>query len=320
MSRRPRIHFPGAVYHCMARGNHGEDIFFTERDFFKLCLLLQEGIERYDHRILGFCFMSNHIHLVIQVASIPLSKIMQNVTFRYTRFINKKTKRMGHLFQGRYKALLVDDSRYLCELIRYVHLNPVRAGIVTRPEDYFWSGHRSYLGEEDFVWVSPSKVLRKMNLEGGEERKRYIKYIYDGIGAGCPVDFEKGSKEDLSVIGDDEFIESLEVARFLEEGPGVTTEDIIEEALEYFNEDQVTISSKSRNHNISRKRAILAYLVREEEGGSLQELSKILNRDVSTLSCAANKIEKGLGVDGILRDDVLKLRERCGRKDQKIKA
>ena len=130
MSRKPRLYFPGALYHVLLRGNGGQAIFFEHTDYHHFYKLLAEGHARFDHRIHGFCLMNNHVHLAIQTGSQPLSPIMQNVSFRYTRWINKWQKRVGHLFQGRYKALLVDQERYLLALIRYIHLNPIRAGIV----------------------------------------------------------------------------------------------------------------------------------------------------------------------------------------------
>ena len=163
MARKPRIHIPGSTYHCMLRGNNGNNIYQNENDFSKLSLLIHEGTERYDHRILGFCFMSNHIHLVIQVAKTPLSKIIQNFTFRYTRYINKKYEKIGHLFQGRFKSILVNDTQYLLELIRYVHLNPVKAGITKIPEKYFWSSHCMYAGDDTFQWISSSSVLKRFD-------------------------------------------------------------------------------------------------------------------------------------------------------------
>jgi len=111
MARRLRYHLPGGTYHVMLRGNDGQDIFFNDRDRSKMCLLIQEGVERFGHRVLAFCFMSNHVHLAIQVGQINLSRIMQNLSFRYTRHINWERKRIGHLFQGRFKSILVDSNR-----------------------------------------------------------------------------------------------------------------------------------------------------------------------------------------------------------------
>ncbi len=136
MARKPRLHIPGGLSHVMLRGNGGQDIFFSDNDRFYFQSLVEEGVKRFEHRIHAYCWMRNHVHLAIQVGEIPLSKIIQNLSFRYTRYINKKKSQIGHLFQGRYKAILIDADSYLLELVRYIHLNPVRAKLVTNPADY----------------------------------------------------------------------------------------------------------------------------------------------------------------------------------------
>ena len=132
----------------MMRGNGGEDIFFDDEDRYHFYLLVQQGNERYSHSIYGVCCMRNHVHLAIEVGDISLSKIIQNLTFRYTRLINQRRKRIGHLFQRRYKAILVDADSYLLGLVRYIHLNPCGAEMATDPRNYPWGRYRAYLGEE----------------------------------------------------------------------------------------------------------------------------------------------------------------------------
>ena len=158
MARKPRVHCPGALYHVMLRGNGGQEIFFSQEDRFRFYLLVQEDIERYGHKVHAFCLMTTHVHLAIQVGEIGLPRIIQNLAFRYTRWGNWRQSRTGHLFQGRYKAVLVDADTYLLELTRYIHLNPVRSGIVRIPEDYPWSGHRAYLGLETIPWLTTEWV------------------------------------------------------------------------------------------------------------------------------------------------------------------
>ncbi|MFH1185948.1 MAG: transposase [Chloroflexota bacterium] len=145
MARKPRIHYAGALHHVILRGNAGDDVFSDDVDRTKFCLLVQEGIERFEHRVHAFCLMGTHVHVALQVRERPLSRIMQNLTFRYTQWYNRRHARIGHLFHGRYKANLVDVDTYLVSLVRYIHLNPVRAGMVERPEDYRWSSHRFYV-------------------------------------------------------------------------------------------------------------------------------------------------------------------------------
>ncbi len=163
MPRKLLIHFPGAVYHVILRGNAGQEVFFDDADRSLFSLLLQEVTARFGYRIHGFCLMTNHIHLTIQVDEVPLSRIMQNLGFRYTQFINRRHNRKGHLFQGRYKALLIDVDSYLIELVRYLHLNPVRAGMVEYPETYPWSSHQAYPGRQSIFWLTTRWVLSQIS-------------------------------------------------------------------------------------------------------------------------------------------------------------
>ena len=172
MARKSRVHYPGAVYHVMLRGNRGQPIFFSDEDRCRCYLLLQEGTVRFEYRVHGFCLMDNHLHLAIQVGDIPLSKIMQNLSFRYTRWVNKHQQRLGHLFQGRYHAILVDQDSYLLELVRYIHLNPVRAKWVDRPEDYPWSSHQAYLNAEAIPWLTTDWVRNRKRLWNDQQTTR----------------------------------------------------------------------------------------------------------------------------------------------------
>ena len=207
MARKRRVHYPGAVYHVMLRGNGEQGIFFDDEDRFYFGELLLEGVARFEHRIHGFCLMGNHVHLVVQVGVIPLSRIIQNASFRYTRWINTKHKRMGHLFQGRYKAILVDADQYLLELIRYVHLNPVRNGLVNDPEQYFWSSHAVYTGKRKMPWVHTEWVHAQFSRHSGHARRMYRRYVEEAMEDTLPPEFEKGNKEGR-ILGDDHFAES----------------------------------------------------------------------------------------------------------------
>jgi REP element-mobilizing transposase RayT len=209
MARKPRLHEIGGVYHVMLRGNAGQDIFFDDDDFHYFYLLLQQGIIRYGHRIHGFCLMSNHMHLAIQVGEEPLAKIMQNMSFRYTRWVNKKQKRIGHLFQGRYKAIMVDQDAYLLELIRYIHLNPVRANVVSQPQNYPWSGHRAYLGQEILPWLTTDWVLGQFSTQLETSRQYYEVFLYEGRNESRRNEFHCGGDNDQRVLGDDRFAERI---------------------------------------------------------------------------------------------------------------
>ena len=208
MARKPRIHVPGGIYHVLIRGNAGEDVFFDKGDRTRFLLLLQEGTERFSYRLHAFCLMTNHIHLIIQVGEIPLSKIVQNLSFRYTKFINKKKKRVGHLFQGRYKAILIDGDSYLLELVRYIHNNPVRAGLVRDPIDYHWSSHTTYLGTSKTLFVTTTFVLGQFGINLSTARVHYNDFVIKGKSEGHREEFY-GGQFDNRVLGDDTFVDNI---------------------------------------------------------------------------------------------------------------
>jgi len=188
----------------MVRGNGGRKIFFSDADRSRFCLLLQEGIERYNCRIHAFCQMTNHVHLVIQVGDIPLSRIMQNVSFRYTRYINSARNETGHLFQGRYKALLIDGDSYLVELVRYIHCNPVRAGLVANPNEYQWSSHNAYLGRNPIAWLTIDLVLSQFAGRKNRAGKLYGDFVQAGITEPHRDEFHSGTCEGR-ILGDENF-------------------------------------------------------------------------------------------------------------------
>ena len=136
MARPLRITYPGAFYHVTSRGNERKAVFKSKRDREKFLEYLESATQRYDARIHTYCMMDTHYHLLLETPSGNLPQIMRHINGAYTTYFNVKRHRSGHLFQGRYKAILVDIDAYAQELSRYIHLNPVRAKIVETPEDY----------------------------------------------------------------------------------------------------------------------------------------------------------------------------------------
>lgn len=289
MARRSRFHLPSTIYHVMLRGNDGQTIFFSDEDRCRLCLLMQEGVERFGHSIYSFCFMSNHIHLAIKVGEASISRIIQNLAFRYTRYVNKKHNRIGHLFQGRFKSIIVDGNRYLKELIRYIHLNPVRACLVNQPEKYMWSSHRAYLMLDEYTWLTCDDVLKNFGSTRSEALSNYENYIFKGIGVESDLDFKSGCSE--GILGDEIFVD-----KFLETVEGVQKReiklsDLAAKLCQRFNLTEKALCSSGKNRMESHVRSILAFFVREIENLSFEELAGFLNRDPSGLSKLAFRLE-----------------------------
>lgn len=290
MPRPRRILSPGAVHHVILRGNQGRPIFYSDADRSQCCLLLQEGIERFGHKILAFCFMTNHIHLAILQGEQAISKAIQNFAFRHAQRVNRVRKEVGHVFQGRFKAIRVDTRKYLLHLIRYIHLNPVRAGLVKRPEQYKWSGHNSYLGTDPIVWLNSDYILSKLSEERPEGIKRYLDFVYAGIDKEPEYDFDMGNH--AGVLGDHDFIKQIlgekERVKFNEN----ILCDLINMVSVKYNVSFNDLASSSKEKKLSRIRGLLALLVRESFEFSLVELGGIFKRNTSGLSQLANRMSK----------------------------
>jgi REP element-mobilizing transposase RayT len=146
MARSLRIEFPGAFYHVTARGNEKKKIFFVRSDYVRFTSYLKTAQEKYGYALHGYVLMPNHYHLLVETPNGNLSELMHYINGSYVNTINRRRRRSGHLLQGRYRAILIERDPYLLEVSRYIHLNPVRAGIVTRPEEYAYSSYLSYIG------------------------------------------------------------------------------------------------------------------------------------------------------------------------------
>lgn len=163
MSRPLRIEFPGAVYHVTARGDRREPIFENDSDRATLLQILGDALLRFDAGLLAFCLMGNHYHLVLCTQRANLSQLMRHVNGVYTQSFNRRHTKVGHVFQGRFKAILVDRDAYLLQVCRYVDLNPVRARLTDEPTAWRWSSCRMHLGlDESPAWLDSTVLLTQL--------------------------------------------------------------------------------------------------------------------------------------------------------------
>ena len=181
MPRKARIHVVGGIYHVILRGNARSPIFFCEQDRDYLNEIVADGLRRYECRLHAFCWMTNHLHAAIQVADRPLSNLMCWLAARYARHINRSLNRTGHLFERRHRAELVADDDYLLNLVRYIHLNPVNAGLVDDPGDYVWSSHPAYLGTNNLDWLTTRTVLSCFGESLSKARRHYRAFMSNTI-------------------------------------------------------------------------------------------------------------------------------------------
>jgi REP element-mobilizing transposase RayT len=209
MARPLRLEFEGALYHVMARGNAREAIFLDDDDRVAFVANLGRVAERFEWRVWAWCLMGNHYHLLVETLRPTLSRGMREINGVYTQGFNRRHRRVGHVLQGRYKAVLVDKDSYLLELSRYVVLNPVRAGLVATAGDWTWSSYRAVMGKAPAPeWLAANATLRLLHAERGPARRAYARFVAEGVAAEDALP----QVEQQSLLGSEAFVERM-VAR-----------------------------------------------------------------------------------------------------------
>ncbi|WP_409296016.1 transposase [Peribacillus sp. SCS-26] len=159
MPRKNRVWYPGAAYHIICRGNRGADIFLDDKDRSTYLMMLEETREKYEFFLHSYCLMSNHIHLLLETISDPTRLIMGRLNSRYAIYFNKRYQQDGHVFQGRYFAEMIDSIDYLVQASRYIHLNPQKARLVQKAEEYNWSSYAAFLYGQPDRHATPDRIL-----------------------------------------------------------------------------------------------------------------------------------------------------------------
>jgi putative transposase len=166
--------YPGYTYHITARGNRRYTIFRNKENRLKYLRILEDAKEKFPFILHSYCLMTNHVHLLIETLDEPPGKIIQYIHYRYARYFNKKNGFEGHLFQGRFKSVIIRNNKQMVDTSCYIHLNPVRAGIATEPENYLWSSYRSFITNRENKHVDSRKILSLMNNGSKSHYKFYV--------------------------------------------------------------------------------------------------------------------------------------------------
>ncbi len=207
MSRPLRIEFPNALYHVTARGDRREDIFEDDEDRLAFLKTLGSVVDQFNWLCYAWCLMDNHYHLLVQTPDANLSKGMRQLNGVFTQMSNRRHKRVGHLFQGRFKAILVDSDAYLLELGRYVVLNPVRAGMVKRAGDWRWSSYRGSMGQAPAeAFLAVDGLLAQFAKRRSVAQERYARFVTEGLKAPSPWRQLRGQV----FLGGEQFVERMQ--------------------------------------------------------------------------------------------------------------
>lgn len=295
MSRPLRVEYPGAWYHVLNRGRRREEIFFDDGDrkiFFKA---IEEATCLYKLEVHCYSLMSNHYHLLVRTPEGNLSRIMRHINGVYTQKINKKHNYEGSIFKGRYKSILVSEKEYLLELIRYIHKNPLKAGIVKKLGDHQWTSHRAYMRKKDRPsWLKVDHILRQFGEYEKEALIKMDKFIKEETSDDLKKQLD-GVKWP-SVLGGDTFkdkvkeilrgkkISSEDVPEYRKYEVKINITDLIDEIVKEYNIDLNAIKKKRNPKSANIKRVII-YVCREDLQKSAKEICEALggiNRSLVT--------------------------------------
>jgi REP-associated tyrosine transposase len=307
MARQLRIEYPHAFYHVTSRGNERKDIFRNDKDRERFLGYLETSVARYKAVIHVYCLMSNHYHLLLSTPEANLSEIMRHINGGYTAYFNKRHNRAGHLFQGRFKAILVDADPYAGELSRYIHLNPVRAGIVKMAEQYAWSSFAAYINKTATPpWCTTEWLLQYFGKKTTDARKAYRFFV----GSAMSSSGEDPLKEATTglILGGAEFIDDIREKYLdgkergrdlpaLKELTKISLETILEAVGREF----------SGKPEYVRKAAI--YLSHRHSGRRLREIGEYFGTGESAVSQASSRFEGEMTRSVSLRRRVARVRK-----------
>jgi len=305
MARPYRLQGEDCFYHIFSRGDDRKKIFISERDFEKFLEYIVQAKAKFKFYVCGYCLMANHYHLLIKTTQANISRIMHYINSSYTTYYNRKRKRCGHVFQGRFKSLVVDTDSYFLEVSRYIHLNPVRAKKVKSPEKYCWSSYSGFLGKKDLC-LDKDKVGQYLDMD----KKNYRRFVLEGIEknidpfkniyAGFLLGSAKFIKEKLKDLGNQ--VEGKDVAHKQTIIRSISKDDIMKAVADKYKKtiEQICVS-KSRP---KKAKHVAIYLLRKYTELTNKEIGNEFGMKFSAVSKAALRIEQLIKQDKKLKQKV----------------
>ncbi len=311
MPRTARIDIPGLLQHVMVRGIEKRDIFLDDEDKALFVERLSKLLVSTGTECLAWALMSNHFHLLLRPQSTKLSTFMRRLLTGYAVVFNLRHHRSGHLFHNRYKSIVCEEDSYLLELVRYIHLNPLRVGLaesIDVLDSYKWSGHAVIMGNGEFAGQNEEEVLQMFDSKKGRARKQYRTFVDDGIkqgkrdelvGGGLRRSLKlSGSEEyeayDGRILGSGSFVEQLQqVTETTDIAPGrVSLEEIIRTIASMFSIEPASLRQGGKRKELSDARGALCYVAVIKMGISGASVARMLNISRAGVSLAARRGEE----------------------------
>ncbi len=318
MSRPLRIAYPGAWYHVMNRGRRSESIFSDTQDYGHFIDLLIETSELWNVHIAAYCLMNNHYHILLQTPEGNISRCMRHLNSIYTQKYNRRHGHDGPLFRGRYKSILVSDDNHLLQLVRYIHKNPVKAGIVENIQKYPWSSYRGYLSfAKKWNWLFKEHIFEMITPKKQGRIKAFIAFMKEDDSSEVTLLFSK--KNLPSLFGPGSFISQIKEKYYLNKNKyevpeskclAPTPDVIIDAVCKYYNVDVKDLLI-SRRGVFNKPRNVAIYLLRQIRGDDLNSIKKEFKINAySTVSSIVQKISRFTKTDGKLGKEVRILKEK----------
>lgn len=317
MARPLRIQFPDAWYHIMNRGRRGEQIFLGYTDYIRFIELLQDTSEMWNLRIAAYCLMPNHYHLLVQTPDANISRCMRHIDGVYAQSFNRRHDCDGQLFRGRFKSILIEVDQYLLQLVRYIHRNPLKAGLVDRIEKYPWSSHKGYLSRADkWGWLYKDFLLSMLSKQKSEQLRMYRQFISKDDCDENTVDKVIDQKKWPSILGSTDFIRRIKEKFFLEKiddeipqskelAPGVDRiKEIVCQAYNINERDLL----RSKRGVVNEPRNVAIYLTRRLTGDRLNQIAEHYGiKKYSSVSSVIERMKASIVTDRRLRKRIEKL-------------
>jgi putative transposase len=303
MGRPLRIIYPGAHYHVTARGNEKKDIFKSRRDREQFLSYLESSVTRYGAVIHAYCLMTNHYHLLVETPNGNLPEIMRHINGAYTNYYNTKRKRAGHLFQGRYRAILIEADEYLLELSRYIHLNPVRAGVTAKPEEHPWSSYTDYIGARPAPgWLRMDAV--KGHFSSNREYCSFVEEMLD-------KDYENPLLRSVasSLLGGESFVQEI-MAKHIDGKPVDRDVPAIRELSKVRKIEMIVKNVRGVFDDARLEKKACIYLAHRYSGARLRELGEYFDKKESAISQGSRRFAAELTSDGELAKSIVSLEKK----------
>lgn len=320
MPRQARLDIPGALHHLMLRGINKSSIFEDDQDRSQFLSRLEKNVTLADARVYAWVLMTNHVHILFKSGKQGISEVMRRQLTWYAQYYNYRHKRSGHLFENRYKSVLCDQDNYLLALIRYIHLNPIRAGIVKTIEEldrYPWCGHSAVLGKRECPWIDTDYVLTQFGDTRRKARNEYRRFVVEGIGMGRQPELtggglvrskggwsqvvsarRSGRKEeyDERILGSGDFVNAIlkdveekTLSQLKLRRAGKTLSKIIEQECDRSRISPRELKGGSRRRDVSSLRIKIAKRGLEELGLSLAEIARHVGVSTSGIARAVKR-------------------------------